>query len=199
MSAGISIDLNYSFEVVVSWVLSPAVAFLASAAIEHGALRLSRTAKDILALNRLWATLTLLAGFYASYTLGANTIGLLLGLFPEGHLEPLLLSLLCSSGAVAGIVFLSKGTARSVAENVVGLTPSTAMSAQFGGALSTHLFTQLGMPVSTSQVVVGGMTGAASVKRYSITNRRTLLEIVSGWTVGPLAGAAIAFLILEIM
>jgi PiT family inorganic phosphate transporter len=195
LAAGTKIGAVYSAVVVISWILSPALAFVASALIESAVLRLGHRAKDILALNRLYAKLTLIAGFYAAYTLGANTLGLVVGLFPPSPMDPLLLYVVFSAATIVGILFLSTGTVRSIADNLVGLNPSTALSSQFGGAIAVHLFTQLGLPVSVSQVVIGGMGGAASVKRIAIINKRMVQEIVAGWTVGPLAGAAISFLL----
>lgn len=194
-AAGIQVGTTYSVEVVASWILSPALAFLTSALIESVVLRLGHRTKDILALNRLYANLTLIAGFYAAYTLGANTLGLVVGLFPPGLADPLLVSFIFSAATIVGILFLSTGTVRSIADNLVGLNPSTALSSQFGGAATVHLFTQLGLPVSISQVVIGGMGGAASVKRMAIINKRMVQQIIAGWTVGPLAGAAISFLL----
>jgi PiT family inorganic phosphate transporter len=199
LAAGVQVSGTYSVEVVASWIFSPALAFLASAMIEGTVLRLGHRIKDIVALNRLYAYLTLIAGFYAAYTLGANTLGLVVGLFTRNLADPLWLSLIFSAGSIVGIVFLSRGTVRSVADNLVGLNPSTALSSQFGGALSVHLFTQLGLPVSISQVVIGGMGGAASVKRVAITNKRIIQQIVAGWTAGPMAGAVISFLLMKVI
>jgi len=199
LATGTQIGSMFSIEVTASWISSPILAFLISAAVEIAVLRLGRKAKDVFALNHLYATLTLIAGFYTAYTLGANTLGLVVGLFPQGLADPLILSLVFSAGAVVGIAFLSTGTVRSVADNLVGLSPSTALSAQFGGALSVHLFTQLGLPVSISQVVIGGMGGAASVKRIAITNKRIIQQIIAGWTIGPLAGAIVSFLLAKVI
>ena len=185
--------------VVVSWVLSPAFGFLASAIIESIVLWVGQRVKDILALNRVYANLTLIAGFYAAYTLGANTLGLVVGLFSSSFEDHLSLSFGFSVATIVGILLLSKGTVRSVADNLVGLNPSTALSAQFGGAVSVHLFTQFGMPVSISQVVIGGMGGAASVKRLAITNKRIIQQVIAGWTVGPMAGAIVSFLLMKII
>jgi PiT family inorganic phosphate transporter len=199
LATGTQIGSMFSIEVTASWISSPILAFLISAAVEIAVLRLGRKAKDVFALNHRYAILTLIAGFYAAYTLGANTLGLVVGLFPQGLADPLILSLVFSAGAVVGIAFLSTGTVRSVADNLVGLSPSTALSAQFGGALSVHLFTQLGLPVSISQVVIGGMGGAASVKRIAITNKRIIQQIIAGWTIGPLAGAIVSFLLAKVI
>lgn len=199
LATGVQIGMTYSILVILSWVLSPAFGFIVSAIIESTILRLGRRAKDVLALNRLYASLTLVAGFYAAYTLGANTIGLLVGMFPSSVGDSLHLSLSFGVAAILGTLFLSKGTVRSVADNLVGLNPSTALSAQFGGAVSVHLFTQFGLPVSVSQVVIGGMSGAASVKRMVITNRRIVQQVIAGWTVGPMAGAILSFLLARIV
>ena len=198
LAAGVQIGYTFSLEVIGSWLVSPAIAFLVSASVEIVVLRMGRKIGDVITLNRVYAILTLIASFYAAYTLGANTVGLLVGLFPSRPEDRLPLSLLFSSGAVAGIFLLGRGTARSVAEKLVGLNPSTALSAQFGGALSVHLFTQIGLPVSISQVVIGGMTGAASVKQIVVVNKRIMRDIIIGWTAGPMAGAILAFLLMKL-
>jgi PiT family inorganic phosphate transporter len=196
---GTRVATTYSVTVVMSWLLSPVLAFFVSAIIESVVLKLGRRAKDVLALNRTYANLTLIAGFYAAYTLGANTLGLVVGLFSANVGDRLSLSVALSAATIIGILFLSRGTVRSVADNLVGLNPSTALSAQFGGAISVHLFTQLGLPVSISQVVIGGMSGAASVKRMAITNKRIIQQVIAGWTVGPVAGAVLSFLLMKII
>jgi len=199
LATGVEVGGTYSGAVVASWILSPALGFLVSAIIESTMLRLGRRAKDVLALNRIYANLTLIAGFYAAYTLGANTLGLVVGLFSPSIGNRLVLSLVFSAAAIVGIFFLSMGTVRSVADNLVGLNPSTALSAQFGGAMSVHLFTQLGLPVSISQVIIGGMSGAASAKRMAITNKRIIQQVIVGWTIGPMAGAIVSFLLIKVI
>jgi len=199
LANGAPFDKTYFIAVVLSWVLSPVLGFCASAIIEGVVLKLGRRAKDVLALNRTYANLTLIAGFYAAYTLGANTLGLVVGLFASSVGDRLILSIALSAATIVGILLLSKGTARSVADNLVGLNPSTALSAQFGGAMSVHAFTQLGLPVSISQAVIGGMNGAASTKRMAITNKRIIQQVIAGWTLGPLAGAIVSFLLMKVV
>jgi PiT family inorganic phosphate transporter len=196
---GVTVVNTYSLTVLLSWILSPVLGFCASAIIETAMLRLGHRAKDILTLNRTYARLTLVAGFYAAYTLGANTLGLVTGLFSSNLGDSLPLSILLSAAAIVGIIFLSKGTVRSVSDNLVGLSPSMALSAQFGGAVSAHAFTQLSLPVSISQAVIGGMSGAASAKHMAITNKRIIQQVVAGWTIGPLAGLAVSFLLIRLI
>ena len=58
---------------------------------------------------------------------------------------------------------------RSVAENIIGLSPSASFAAQMGGAMTVHGFTQFGIPVSVSQAVVGGIFGAAILQSNCCT------------------------------
>jgi phosphate/sulfate permease len=199
LAYGVPVANTYSLAVVASWALSPVLGFCVSAIIETVMLRFGHRAKDVLALNRAYARLTLAAGFYAAYTLGANTLGLVVGLFSSRLGDSLALSILLSGATIAGILFLSKGTVRSVSDNLVGLSPSMALSAQFGGAASAHVFTQLSLPVSVSQVVIGGMSGAASAKRMAITNKRIIQQVITGWTIGPFAGLVVSFLLIRLI
>jgi PiT family inorganic phosphate transporter len=199
LAYGVPVVNAYSLVVVASWVLSPVLGFCVSAIVETAMLRFGHKAKDVLTLNRMYARLTLVAGFYAAYTLGANTLGLVVGLFSSRLGDSLSLSLVLSAAAVVGIMFLSKGTVRSVGDNLVGLSPSMALSAQFGGAVSAHVFTQLSLPISISQVVIGGMSGAASVKRVAITNKRIIQQVIAGWTIAPLAGLVVSFLLTRLI
>ena len=199
LANGVRVANTFSLTVVVSWILSPVLGFCVSAIVETVMLRFGHRAKDVLALNRTYARLTLIAGFYAAYTLGANTLGLVVGLFSSSLGDRLPLSIVLSAATIVGIMFLSKGTVRSVADNLVGLSPSMALSAQFGGAMSAHVFTQLSLPVSISQVVIGGMSGAASAKRMAITNKRIIQQVIAGWTIGPLAGAIVSFLLMKLI
>jgi len=192
------ISLIYSAWIISSWVLAPVVAFAIAIMVELIALHLGGQVKNVLALNHIYGIFTLAAGFYASYTLGANTLGFMVGLIPPNITVHPYLPILLALCTITGLVFFSRGIARRVADNLVGLTPTTAFSAQFSGAIAGHLFTQLRMPISISQAVIGGMNGASITKRMAITNRESIREIVVGWVLGPTAGATVAFLLTKI-
>ncbi len=192
--------INWQFGtiVLVSWLLSPAVAFGLSIIFHAGILRLPLYVRNLLALNRLYAYLTLLSGMYAAYALGANTIGLIIATFASSATDLGLLTLTFAFATVAGMVSFGKGTTRSVAENIVGLSPSSAMAAQLGGAFTVHGFTQGGIPISISQAVVGGVMGVGATKRIVVRNRQLIREILLGWTIAPLSGAALSYVFVQL-
>jgi PiT family inorganic phosphate transporter len=91
------------------------------------------------------------------------------------------------------MAIFGRGTTRSVAENLVGLNMPAAMAAQMGGAIVVHGFTQVGMPVSVSQAVVGGIFGPPMLRTLVVRNSRLIRQLILWWTAAPLAAAIVAF------
>jgi PiT family inorganic phosphate transporter len=191
---GLGVNWYFVSVIAISWLLTPAVGFILALILSLTARLLLRRCGNILSLNLFYAYLTVFSGAYGAYTLGANTVGLMIGM-NVGGVSRLLISVLFGFATVLGMLTLSRGTTQSVAENIVGLSPSASFAAQMGGALTVHGFTQAGIPVSVSQAVVGGIFGAALQRRIVVRNARLSREILIGWTIAPILGAMLAFLI----
>jgi len=106
------------------------------------------------------------------------------------------LSLCLSIAAVAGIFLFGYAVTSTVSEKILALAGAAALTAQVGGALTAHFFTQIKIPVSITQTVVGGVVGIGQAKAIVIMNRRMLLRVVSGWIMAPLTGLLLAWLLL---
>ncbi len=63
-------------------------------------------------------------------------------------------------------------------------------------AITTHLFTQLGIPVSISQAIVGSVVGVGLTKGMMAVNRRTLWTIPFSWLISVVGSAAVAYLLI---
>jgi PiT family inorganic phosphate transporter len=147
----------------------------------------------------LYSYLTIISGGYAASVLGANTVGLIVGLVEIPAFQTPLLSVGFGLATIAGKVLFSKGTTLNVAENIAGLNPSASFASQMGGATTVHAFTEFGVPVSISQAVVGGIFGTAIPQKLVLRNNRLIREIVLGWTIAPLFGAGLAFVFAAIL
>jgi len=55
------------------------------------------------------------------------------------------------------------------------------------------LFSMLGIPVSTSQAVVGGLLGIGLVHGIKTVSRRKIFEILIGWIATPALSGLVAF------
>ncbi len=197
----LGIPVNWQFTLIVasSWLLTPLAGLVLSILLSLTSRIIARRVRKVLTLNALYAYLTIFSGLYASYTLGANTVGLIIGMTGIPQSEHLLVSILFGVATIVGMIGFSRGTTRTVAENIVGLSPSASFAAQMGGALTVHGFTEVGIPVSVSQAVVGGVFGAAIPRRMVVRNDRLTREIIIGWTVAPLLGATLSFALSSIL
>lgn len=193
VAARASLSLPYVLAVAASWVLTPALGFAIAYVAQIGLTRIFLRVRNVLTVNALYARLTFVISFYAAYTLGANTLGMVTGMIAGDSWNSAVNSFVLAGFAILGMWLFSHATAYTVAENLVGMSPSTALSAQLAGAVTMHVFTQFSIPISISQGVVGGVLGAAYTKRVMIRNRRVTREILFGWILAPVAGAILAF------
>ncbi len=199
IAGGVQVNWTFTSLVAFSWLLTPIVGFLSAGALSLLTRRVGKRVRGVFTQNILYSYLATISGVYASYVLGANTVGLIIGLVDIPPSLHLLVSVAFGLATILGMLLFSKGTTLSVAENIVGLNPSASFAAQMGGAATVHGFTQFGMPVSVSQAVVGGIFGAAIPRKIVVRNDRLTREILLGWTIAPLLGAVLALVVNSIL
>jgi len=194
-------DVNWRFLTLVggSWVATPLVAATLSSMIYWIVKQMSRKIGNIFQRARIYAAITVAGSFYVGYALGANGVGLIYGIARSLVGTVPFLSLFLSIAAAAGIYLFGYAVTGTVSEKILALAGAAALAAQVGGALTVHLFTQIGFPVSITQAVVGGIVGIGQAKSIVIMNRRTVLRVVFGWIVAPLAGLVVAWLLLVLI
>ena len=191
---GLQINWHFTTLVAASWLLTPLAGFMVALGLSLAERLLVRKPKRILSLNLFYSYLTVASGVYAAYALGANTVGFIIGMNKVSGTSPLLISISFAFATIVGMITLGRGTTQSVAENIVGLSPSSSFAAQMGGAITVDGFTQIGIPVSVSQAVIGGIFGAAAPRRIVVRNDRLTREIFIGWTIAPIIGAMFGFI-----
>jgi len=119
IAEGIQVNWIFTSIIASSWFLTPIAGFLAANAISRVTRRLGKSVRGLFTQNVMYSYLTIASGVYASYTLGANTVGLIVGMVDAPASEHLLVSIMLGLATVIGMVLLSRGTTLSVAENIV--------------------------------------------------------------------------------
>lgn len=198
---GSQINVNWRFTLTVFafWVINPLFSAILSVALCRVLSYVTPRVKNILTLNYIYGKIASALSFYVAYVLGANTLGLVSGIYvpfmPIKEIIPLLFGL----ASALGIYFLSRGITESVGREIIGLSPVTALVSQLSGAITVHLFTQFGLPVSITQAQVGGILGIGIAKRIVFMNKRKSRNIILGWMLAPMAGAVISWLLSHII
>lgn len=192
-------DITRMYKVVFCWVFTPIGAMVISRVLYP---ILGNIFQKILADLQMrnifirWALL--LAGCYGAYSLGANNVANVTGVYVgSGLLTPLQAALVGSLSIASGVLTYSKKVMNTVGKKIVELDGFSAFVSTFSAAITVHLFTQVGVPVSTSQAIVGGVAGVGLVKGARTVSRRTLIEIVVGWVSTPLSSGVIAYFLMR--
>lgn len=185
--------------IVWTWVLTPiAAAFFAFILYRIFEMPL-RTVKAPEKLNLIFAAAVIISGCYVAYVIGANGVGTAMGAAyavgrDSGATNPVQqLALLGAVGVSVGSLTYSRRVIETVGIGITSLGPMSAFVAQLGAALTVHLFTQWGLPVSTSHAIVGGVVGGGLVGGVAAVSRRKLGQIAIAWISTPTMSMLLAF------
>ena len=97
-----------------------------------------------------------------------------------------------------GATTYGKKVAYTVGKGITPLDIPGAFAAQITSAAGMHLFSMLGIPVSTSTAIVGAVVGVGMVKGMKTISKKTLMIIISGWVLTPVLAALSAFLMYKV-
>ena len=76
---------------------------------------------------------------------------------------------------------------QTVGTGITVLEPFSALVSILSGAILLHIFAEIGVPVSSSQAIVGAVFGVGLVKSTRTVSYKKLAQIFTGW-VATLAG-----------
>lgn len=141
-------------------------------------------------------TLLILTGCYGAYALGANNVANVTAVFySAGFLSAQMASLIGGVSIALGIVTFSRGVMKTVGTSIVKLDAFSALIVVLSEAITVHIYAIVGVPVSTSQAVVGGVIGIGLLKRAEALKKKAVAGIFSGWIATPITAGAVAIMI----
>ena len=184
-------------KVVACWLGTPTGAVLVALvlykalALIYNHLRVSLFQADMLLRAAL-----VVAGSYAAYALGANNVANVTAVFVgAGTLTVSSAALIGGLSIAFGVVSYSRGVMETVGRKLVRLDPFSALVVVLTEGLTVHFYTVLGVPVSTSQAVIGAVLGIGIIKGAQTIKRKTLYGIFTGWFLTPPVACFIAMCI----
>lgn len=186
-------------KILGAWVVSPILAMSLAFVLYWSLSRLFRRARAVSWSNALRAAL-IASSAYVSYSLGANdvgnAIGPLLNKYPDRGSE---LAVLGGAAVAVGALTFGRRVTQTVGHNITPLDYSGALAAQASAAFGVHLFLMLGIPVSTSQALVGAVVGVGLTKGVRAVRTRKIGAIFAGWVVTPVCAALLAALVYRLL
>jgi PiT family inorganic phosphate transporter len=214
-------------KIIGTWIFSPILAAVFAALfyfiIKHW---LQNSKIHLLQLDFYTRWLLIIVGAFGAYSLGANNIANVMGVF-TGILDIPSFDLwifnfsgtqqLFSLGGAAiavGVITYSKKVMLTVGSSIMDISPLGAFIVVFASSAVLFIFasevlkdflTMLNLPspplvpVSSSQAVVGAVLGLGLARGGRNINFKIVGEIAVGWLITPVIAAFISFLLLFFM
>jgi PiT family inorganic phosphate transporter len=198
MSGGAAFSMLY--KIVACWVLAPISAIVISFMLYHGIGLIfgrSITSPQKRSFFIFWGLIS--AGSFGAYALGSNNVANVTGIYVgSGLLTPFEGALIGALSIAGGVLTYSKKVMTTVGKEITHLDEYAAFISVLSGAITVEMFTQVGVPVSTSQAIVGAVMGVGLVKGASTINKRIVIEIGFGWASTPIMAGILSYVLLRL-
>ncbi len=102
-------------------------------------------------------------------------------------------------GIVAGLAILGKKVIKTIGEGITHLTPSRGFAAELAAASTVVIASGTGLPISTTQTLVGAVLGVGMARGIAALNMGVVRNIVVSWVITLPVGAVLAIVIYYIL
>ncbi|MFQ6370712.1 inorganic phosphate transporter [Shewanella sp. YIC-542] len=97
-------------------------------------------------------------------------------------------------GIVLGLAIFGKRVMQTIGKNITHLTPSRGFAAELAAASTVVIASGTGLPISTTQTLVGAVLGVGVARGIAAINIGVVRNIVVSWVVTLPAGAGLSIL-----
>jgi PiT family inorganic phosphate transporter len=149
---------------------------------------------------------------YMSFAHGANDVANAIGpmatifqvlwhhMLPDKVPIPWWLLALGGAGIVFGLATYGYKVMESIGKKITEVTPTRGWSAEFATATTVLVFSKMGMPISTTFVIVGAVMGVGLARGFAAIDLKVVRKIFASWVVTiPISAVLTMILFLLIM
>jgi len=220
---GIAGDLTVKYSKIITivecWVACPVLTMVVTYVIYRLTGVVMRKFESRRTVNRILMMAVLVSAGYAAYSLGANNLGNAIGPIlalgtsafgteipgpvlwegSNGAVYVLPLSVMGALSIALGAVTFGRGVAETVGKNIITLDLPSASAVQISMAFGLHLFSMFGIPVSTSQAIVGALLGIGLAHGIKTVSKKKILQVVVGWVLAPTLSGLVSYLLYTVL
>ncbi|MCD6408481.1 anion permease [bacterium] len=191
------IEFQYLYKVIICWIGTPIGAIFFSIILYPSiAFFLRKLHMHFLTYDRMMRFLLILTGIYGAYALGANNVANVTGVFYKAGMVNKFEALLIGGLSIGfGALTYSRNVMITVGRKIIPMDAFSAFISVLSEAITVHIYAIIGVPVSTSQALVGGVVGIGIVKGIRMVSGKTIIKIVIGWFLTPALGMAFSILL----
>lgn len=161
------------------------------------------------AVNRIFSWFQIFTACTFAFSHGANDISNAVGPFAAildilhtntinpTSAVPTIVMLVFGISLVAGLWFLGKSVIKTVGKSLAKIKPTTGFSAEFASAIVILLATQLGIPISSTHILIGAVLGIGVFNKNA--NWKMMKPIGLAWMITLPASALISAFFLSLL
>ncbi|MCL4108036.1 UNVERIFIED_CONTAM: hypothetical protein GTU68_017064 [Idotea baltica] len=213
-AVGVSIDAvswDKVGTIVMSWVVSPVLAGAIAFGVFMSIQKLVLNTETPLNNEKIFAVLMVFTAAAMAFAHGSNDVANAVGpmaavisVAQSGELAsksdlPSWVLLVGAVGIVIGLATLGYKVMATVGENITELTPTRGFSAEIGAASTVVLASYTGLPISTTQTLVGAILGVGLARGIAAIDLRVVGNIFMSWVITLPAGAILSIIFFYIL
>lgn len=174
--------------------------------------RQPKQANPYVYVERMFALLQVTTACFVAFAHGANDVANAVGplsavvnLSRENFASvasrvpvPTWVLLMGGGGIVVGLATLGYRVIATIGKEITDITPTRGFSAEFGAATTVLVASSLGLPISTTHTLVGGVVGVGFAQGMGALNLRVIRNIVNSWLATVPAAAALAAILFAV-
>ncbi|EPP34841.1 phosphate transporter family protein [Chlamydia ibidis] len=160
--------------------------------------------RKYLIVERIFAYLQIIIACFMAFAHGSNDVanaiapvaGVLRQAYPSVYSSQTLIGLMAFGGVglIFGLAIWGWRVIETVGCKITELTPSRGFSVGLGAAITIAVASAIGLPISTTHVVVGAVLGIGLARGIQAINLNIIKDIVMSWFITLPAGAILSIL-----
>jgi len=176
-------------------------------------MRFGTDSKELQQVERIFASLQILTACFVAFAHGSNDVANAIGPMSAAYQAvrtgevalkagvPTWALALGGVGIIVGLATWGWRVIETVGKRITELTPSRGFCAEFAAAITILMASilPLGLPVSTTHILVGAVIGVGLARGIGSLNLKTMRDIFASWFITIPAGASLSILFYYIL
>ncbi|MCL5105890.1 MAG: inorganic phosphate transporter [Candidatus Marsarchaeota archaeon] len=188
----IKVPIYFLVKLVSFWIIAPLISLVTSLVLIRAFYK--KRSKSIFSTLKMLKFLSILFAFLTAFTLGANTMGIVLVAMPYYNYSIAVLI----AGIIFGSIFLNRQSLSRISNEIVSLKYLNSVVSQAASFIFVEAATLFGIPLSNTQVFVTSLYGTAFGYKQRLLVKKTILSILYSWILLIAASAILSFAIMRI-
>ena len=192
-----SLNTGSLAKIVICWIGTPVGGMLFTLMFYHIFRAVIRKLNmPVFVYDPVMSILLIVTGCYGAYALGANNVANVSAIFVGHNMLTVKEATIFGGFTIAfGVLTYAKPVMMTVGKSIVRLDAFSAFTCVFSQALTVHIYAIIGVPVSTTQAIIGAILGIGLIKGGQTINFKKLTEVSIGWLATPFIAAILASLL----